>query len=60
MNFFWGNATFCTAVIFTSDIATSYKFQRANCWLKYYVFVSRQNGVDSAAAYLDNNGDSRK
>ena len=60
MNYFFGNATLCTAVVFTSDIATSYEVQHANCWLKYKVFVSGQNSVGSVAAYLDNNGGSRK
>jgi hypothetical protein len=54
------NATLCTAVTFSTDIAIGYKFQHANCWLKYFASVSAQNSVGNAAAYLDNNGGSRK
>jgi hypothetical protein len=60
MNWFAGNNTLCTAVVFTNDIAYNNKIQHANCWLKYYAFVDGQNVANAAAAYLDNNGRSRK
>jgi hypothetical protein len=60
MNHFSGNTTFCTAVTFGADIATFYSTQNASCWLKDHVNVYGQNVAYSAAAYLDNNGGSRK
>jgi len=60
MNWFSTNATLCTAVVFSADIAGGYDSQHANCWLKDYAFVYAQNSAGTAAAYLDNNGGSRK
>jgi hypothetical protein len=54
------NATLCTAVTFSTDIAVGYKAPHANCWLEDYASVYAQNSAGNAAAYLDNNGGSRK
>lgn len=43
MNWAWGNATFCNAVLFEAAIQTSYPDQRSNCFLKYATTISGTN-----------------
>ena len=55
MNEFSGNATLCTAVVFTADIDAGFPSEHANCWLKFLENIVGTKQY-SMSARITNNG----